>query len=549
MPNQHNPFYPIIYVRGYAMTQDEIDTTTADPFNGFNIGSTVYRATTNIDEPRKFVFESPIVRLASDYRYEDVYHDGQDILDPGWEFDATGQPTGNQLNSRSIIIHRYYDKASRLLGDGEIPSIGVFAQKLSELIKRVQDLLAKNVDPREQVAPEDFRCYLVAHSMGGLVCRAFLQNPVENDPCKVSQYVDKFFTYATPHNGIDLAGINVPRWLEKFSMNTFNRDEMAKYLGLNTLSHPPTDGRVDWFPESNDPRRFQPEKIFCMVGTNRQDYDVGMGLSRTFAGNGSDGLVRIDNATLKGLKPNGEPGEACAKAFAYRSHSGVYGIVNSEEAYQNLTRFLFGNVRVDIFVDVSAIRLPAKVQAQKDLGKRVDALYQFEVLGSPKAKPWYLTRRVAVEDSVACLSQTEWEADSKKNGAVFLSTVFLANRAKVPKNKATLEYQLILNIRVPDYEIENKFWFDQHYEGQSLFKNAMIIALNPPDTPDDSWKVEGAWQGSSVKEIKEIKGKILKDNKLEVNLKLPTNGKSAPGIDGKLRLVISAWNPDAQMEE
>ena len=24
---------------------------------------------------------------------------------------------------------------------------------------------------------EDFKCYLVAHSMGGLVCRSFLQNP------------------------------------------------------------------------------------------------------------------------------------------------------------------------------------------------------------------------------------------------------------------------------------------------------------------------------------------------------------------------------------
>ena len=31
--------YPIIYVRGYAMTQSEIEDTVADPYMGFNVGS------------------------------------------------------------------------------------------------------------------------------------------------------------------------------------------------------------------------------------------------------------------------------------------------------------------------------------------------------------------------------------------------------------------------------------------------------------------------------------------------------------------------------
>ena len=30
--------HPIIYVRGYAMTQAEIEDTVADPYMGFNIG-------------------------------------------------------------------------------------------------------------------------------------------------------------------------------------------------------------------------------------------------------------------------------------------------------------------------------------------------------------------------------------------------------------------------------------------------------------------------------------------------------------------------------
>ena len=34
------PFYPIIYVRGYAATMSEIEQTSATPYMGFNLGST-----------------------------------------------------------------------------------------------------------------------------------------------------------------------------------------------------------------------------------------------------------------------------------------------------------------------------------------------------------------------------------------------------------------------------------------------------------------------------------------------------------------------------
>lgn len=43
----------------------------------------------------------------------------------------------------------------------------------------------------------------------------------------------------------------------------------------------------------------------------------------------SDGLVKIENAVVQGAP----------RAFAYRSHSGHHGVVNSEEGYQNLGAF------------------------------------------------------------------------------------------------------------------------------------------------------------------------------------------------------------------
>src|SRR5262245_9795763 len=92
---------PIIYVRGYAMSRNEIDQTSADPFCGFNIGSTLFRATTNRDDPpHKYMFASPVIRLTSDpnLRYSDVFANGVDIVEQDWD---------GGLAKKSIIIYRY----------------------------------------------------------------------------------------------------------------------------------------------------------------------------------------------------------------------------------------------------------------------------------------------------------------------------------------------------------------------------------------------------------------------------------------------------------
>jgi PGAP1-like protein len=540
MPNKNTPFHPIIYVRGYAMSPREIDETSADPFCGFNLGSTVYRAVPDkTNQPRKYVFESPVVRLSSDLNYDDVYEDGYDIVDPEWEIGADNKPTENRLKSRSIIIFRYYEEASRLLGIGETPPMGVFATKLGELILRVRDLVCKVKD--NGVTPDAFKCYLVAHSMGGLVCRAFLQNP-EYDKNNARQFVDKLFTYATPHNGIEMLGTNVPRWLSKDDMSNFSRKYMAQYLNLEDIFA--RTGRVDFIPES----RFPSDRVFCMVGTNRLDYEVALGLSRAFVGHGSDGLVRIENATLCGIDESGENRFQCAKAFAYRSHSGYFGIVNSEEAYQNLTRFLFGDVRVDIWIDIDEIRLPDAVQKEADAGRTVNALYQFEVLAAPRGKLWLLTRRTTEEDSVACLSHLDWVRNPKRNRSLYVSTVFLANRAKVNPRRRSLAYSMTLGIRVPDYEIERKLYVNEHFEGNYVFRDSVIVELIPPPVNGGQWRIKYAWQGTSVN-LPDTPFTVsdIRDGKIEVPL--PFNSAENPGVKGQVRFVVSAWNPDAVMDD
>jgi hypothetical protein len=250
-----------------------------------------------------------------------------------------------------------------------------------------------------------------------------------------------------------------------------------------------------------------------------------------------------------GLDANGSIGEPCAKAFTFRSHSGYFGIVNSEEAFQNLTRFLFGDVRVDLWLDIEDIRLPTAVQVEADAGRSVNALYQIEVLASPRGKLWYLSRRTAEEDSVACVPHASW----KEVKAQYLSSIFLANRAKVNPKRRSLAYSLTLGIRAPDYEIERRLWVNEHYEGGYLFRNALILEMVPPRNENEMWKVKYSWQGSGMLAAETVLDvKPLDKERVEVVVPFDshtieangTHKPAFPGVKGSLRFVISAWNAD-----
>ena len=109
---------------------------------------------------------------------------------------------------------------------------------------------------------------------------------------------------------------------------------------------------------------------------------------------------------------------------------------------------------------------------------------------------------------------------------------------------------MTLGVRVPDYEIDRKLWVNEHYEGGYLFRNAVVLEMTPPDKPGEKWKIAYAWQGTAVNLVTdEIAAKTIKGGKVEVKIPLPSDGKTMPGIEGQLRFVVSAWNPNAAMDE
>ena len=526
--SQH-PYHPIIYVRGFAATQSEIEETVADPYMGFNIGSTKSRVAWTGDVKR-FYFESPLVRLMGDHKYEDVFVDGDDLV--------AADRADHSVPYRCIVIYRYYDEASKDFGDGKgTPPIEHFAKGLDKLILRLRDKVCANPDNR--MMPKDFRVHLVAHSMGGLVCRAFLQNKQLGSEAARGA-VDKLFTYATPHNGIDMRIVrNVPGWLSFGDANNFNREKMAKYLDL---------------PKGDDVslvKNFPPERIFNLIGTNPRDYAVAGGMSAWAAGDASDGLVRIENATTHGPGWDGKD-MSSPRAFVNRSHSGQYGIVNSEEGYQNLTRFLFGALRVDGILDIDDITLPLEVQKVFDTGKTVLASYQFEIAASVRGCQWQMTRREVRENSAIFRSYSELfpgkdgtQRLPDRSKSPHLFTVFLDPNKSVETSKS-VSFAFDLKVLVPDYEVDGSIFLKRHYEGGFIYRELILVEAFPDAQAPGGWRIKYGLQDINPgKPGVDAETRVLDGGAAAVPslvFDIPIEQKARPGLRGTLRIEAQPWS-------
>lgn len=343
-------FLPIIYVRGFVLAGTE--GMVEDPFYGFNAGASHLRQD-GTGRTQFFGFEGPLVRLITDYGYHDAYEAGLQAPGPGRRRpDGTLADEGELVIGesrlgrdaddgarprRSIWIYRYYDQAA-----GSFAGAAKDRQEIEESAEGLRDLIAY---VKQRTTAE--RVLLVAHSTGGLIIRSLLGRTYPQHDEDPLDHVDKVFTYATPHGGIHFSGgplgwlggrvgravaavrDALGRVLEDTNIDDFGRRRMYEYLTGR-------DGRPDetWDPRTPSPN-FPVERLFCLVGTDASSFvDAVAGA----VGGASDGLVQVRAAHVRGAP----------RAFVHRSHTGGRGIVNSEEGFQNLERFLFGDLQAQL---------------------------------------------------------------------------------------------------------------------------------------------------------------------------------------------------------
>jgi hypothetical protein len=334
---------PIVYVRGYAGPTAGIDTAVDDPFYGFNAGATHVRIGGDGD-PMFYQFEGPLLRLMTDEGYQLLVHGDQHryLLDAGEQ----------SVPAASLWVYRFYDQAATTFMPPPHDNV------VERLFRRVHQKVTADGFGIESAAAGLYdlimlirektgapRVYLVAHSMAGLVVRCMMQKICllpdadgrDREPAR--NLVARFFTYGTPHGGIAFK-YDALDWLEQAfgpaGSDIFAPEKMYGYLNPGATFGELPPGGLKWDPQELPENVFSAADVFCLIGTDPKDY----GLPRVAVGPKSDGLVFIEHAYVR--KAN--------RAFVYRSHSGTYGEVNSEEGYQNLRRFLFGRwgVRVDL---------------------------------------------------------------------------------------------------------------------------------------------------------------------------------------------------------
>lgn len=507
------PYYPIIYVRGYAATMAEMEATVATPYMGFNLGSTKLRQD-HENSIRRFIFESPLIRLKKDEGYEDAYENG--------DFIETEAP------ARSIWIFRYYEQSTESLGEGRKEEIEGYARDLGAFVLRVREAVCGD----DAAALAKFKVYLVAHSMGGLIARCYIQSIRDGQ----NHHVDKVFTYGTPHNGIEIKGANVPNLgsLDSLHVSNFNRTRMREYLAIQTPGDQANtlDGK------------FPAERFFCFIGTNHRDYGAFFGLSKHGTGPMSDGLVMMKNAYVEGAP----------RAYAYRSHSGDYGIVNSEEGYQNLRRFLFGQVRVDARLAVDELTLPRAVHKEKDKGRSIRASYDIDVDAKVRSAGVYLTERKASQES-AIRKSYQYLMEEKR--PAYLFSGYLHKAAKKDgkeggkSNDTALAFAVRIAINVPAFEVDRRFRFDDYFEGEMILQETITFHVRTSagkTTVKFGLSSEvGPGHVNRTAQLSEPDAQGHQYTEIPLGFKagMAENKKPRPGFRGRLLLTASPWNAEA----
>ena len=477
------PFYPIVYVRGYAMTGSERDETFHDGYYGF--AATSVRKRQGPPDPDRYlladVFEGQLMRFVKDFGYADAINRGNRIEKP---------PRNTVFNpSRSLWISRFYDPD--VLGQ-KLRSIEDHAQDLQRLICDIipAELEASGMDLGGEKRT-DYRVILLAHSMGGLVCRTLLQNLLPAAGEDPARWVHRFVTMATPHGGIDLGSLpdGVEQWVvDKLNPNDasiFQEKRMRDYLRLPDPAEP-VNSLGGHFPVA---------RCLCLIGSNYKDYAVGSNLVRRATGAFSDGLVKQNNAYLvDGPRPASGDYPPARRAFfanVHKSHSGYEGIVNSYESWENVHRFLFGDVGADI--ELANLTLDTAPPAAHE---RVfyDVEYSFSVRGTNTKMHW--------RAQFPCENALRFERPQLEGGPLRLHTAFLntALRPELPAGadpaerdpregeRAVSRYlYFLLTLRVVEYRVQEasgalasfKHWIgvDSSYEGAPVYAETLEIRV------------------------------------------------------------------------
>jgi hypothetical protein len=457
------PYYPIVYVRGYAMRSAEREETFHDTYYGFSATSVEKRQAPPPTYFEADMFEGQLVRLMKlgDYSYADSVNRGLE------EF--------HDNPSRSVWVCRFYDQD---YFRGKIRTIEEHGEDLRKLICEEIPSRLRSLKVGLGQNDKDYRVILIAHSMGGLVCRTLIQKILPESKKDPKRWIHRLVTLGTPHGGIDLG--RIPNFLENFLVenlnpfdaNIFKQETMREYLNLGDKETSPYD--VHSLGPDKGPHHFPVKRCLCIIGSDYSAY----GAVKRLTGDYSDGLVKQNCAYLVGGNKPAEGGypdsQVAFWANIHRAHSGYRGIVNSYESFENIHRFLFGDTLAQVGLQ------DLKILTSKE--KKSKYFYDFEVLVAIRGTSIYLHRRE--QDPCENAMRFDREAIPKR---LILHTGFL-NSSLISDDSGFSHFAI--TVRIIERRVKDKLLWDHEYPAKPIYTETFEVRVGIFSADDPAPRVQ-----------------------------------------------------------
>lgn len=247
-------------------------------------------------------------------------------------------------------------------------------------------------------------------------------------------------------------------------------------------------------------------------------------------------LVRIENAYVA----------QSPRAFV---HSGYFGIVNSEEGYQNLVRFLFGDLCATGRLDIQALPFPPEIERARKAGKKIESSYYIEATVAPRgAYTFDLTARTKGQESAVRRRYSElFDRDGnliRNARAPTLFTVFL-DTSKITAG-SEVAFSIELAISSAGYEVDGVLFLKQHIPGEYLFRNTLVLFARRDDA--GGWKLRHVWADDRWATGPKSEADVIALGKKAVGIRQQSPSafavplESAKGFRAELCIALSAWD-------
>ncbi len=447
-----NGYYPIVYVRGFAPTANQREEAFYDAYYGYSATSVEMQ---NVSKESSYfapyIFEGQLIRFLKEYNYVDAANSGLNL--------AAKKIDGTPINpTRSIWISRFYDED--VIGN-KVRDITLHAEELYKLIdiKIRNELKSLGADfgPND----EEYKVIIIAHSMGGLVTRCMIQNimPIKKK-IEAKQLIHRLVTIGTPHGGIELSA--VPDFLEDLLIAKgnvingaiFKEERMRQYLNLTK------NGTQKNIPDLKSLNGTYPEgRCLCIIGSDYKSYN----LVKKATGNHSDGLVKQSNAYIKGAYWTN----------VHRAHSGRRGIVNSFETYENVRRFLFGDTKVQIWLENVKIECPTP---ERNIDEFFDVEFSLAIRGTK-----VLLHQICQNP---CENAKRFDRKALSNDRIHLHTGFLDTKLRSVDDDFL---RFLLTFTIVQRQVKNNLFFDTEFPERIIYCESLDTRINLKnlDQPDE----------------------------------------------------------------